>query len=341
MQRQRVVWLNVSVVTPTLNSERTLKLCLSSIAMQDYPGEVEIVIADGGSIDKTLEIARRYKAKLVRNKLKTGEAGKAAGAKAARGEIVAFVDSDNVLPDKNWLRRMVQPFLDEPDIVATEPLYFSYRRRDHWLTRYFALLGMGDPLNLFIGNYDRYSFITDRWTDLDIPHEDRGRYLLLKLRREIPTIGANGFLIKKSALWSYPVKDYLFDIDVIRFLVQRTSVVKVAKVKIGIVHLFAGNIATFVRKQRRRIRDYFYFQKVGFRVEPDTQRLNSGKKKFELACMTLLPLLLQIMRGFLRKRDIAWLFHPVACWITFFVYATESLRQPFTQGQLNRERWSQ
>lgn len=341
MVMQKNVWPTISVVVPTLNSQRTLEVSLNSIVKQDYPGSVEMVLADGGSIDATLKIAKSFGAKIVRNNLKTGEAGKAVGAAHARGKILAFVDSDNVLPDKNWLRRMVQPFLDDPDIIASEPLYFSYRRNDHWLTRYFALLGMGDPLNLFIGNYDKYSFVTDRWTDLDIPSEDKGHYLLLKLGYEIPTIGANGFLIRKSALKEYPVKDYLFDIDVIRFLVQRTSVVKVAKVKIGIVHLFAGNIATFVRKQRRRIRDYFYFQKAGLRVESDIQRLNSGKKRFVLACVAVLPLILQTAAGFLRKVDTAWLFHPVACWITLFVYATESLRQPFIHGQLDRRKWSQ
>lgn len=330
----------VSIITPTLNSQRTLGSCLNSIRKQDYPRPVEIIIADGESHDSTLEIAKKYKATVVRNRLKTGEAGKAVGVKHAQGKILAFVDSDNVLPGKNWLRQMVQPFLDDPDIIASEPLYFSYRREDHWLTRYFALLGMGDPLNLFVGNYDKYSFMTDRWTGLDIPSEDKGRYLLLRLGDEIPTIGANGFLIKKSVLERYPIKNYLFDIDVVRFLAQKTSV-KVAKVKIGIVHLFAGNITTFVRKQRRRIRDYFYFQKSGFRVEPDIERLNNGKKKFILSCVTILPLFLQTATGFLRKRDTAWLFHPVACWITLFVYTAESLLQPFTHGQLNREHWSQ
>lgn len=340
MVMQKNVWPTISVVVPTLNSQRTLEVSLNSIAKQDYPGSVEIVLADGGSIDATLKIAESFGAKIVHNNLKTGEAGKAVGAAHARGKILAFVDSDNVLPDKNWLRRMVQPFLDDPDIIASEPLYFSYRRKDHWLTRYFALLGMGDPLNLFIGNYDKYSFVTNRWTDLDIPSEDKGHYLLLKLGYEIPTIGANGFLIRKSALKKYPVKDYLFDIDVVRFLAQRAPV-KIAKVKIGIVHLFAGNVATFIRKQRRRIRDYFYFQKAGLRAEPDAQKLEEGKKRFELACVTVLPLLLQMTRGFARERDIVWLFHPVACWITLFVYATESLRQPFTHGQLDRRKWSQ
>ena len=206
--------------------------------------------------------------------------------------------------------------------------------------RYFALLGMGDPLNLFIGNYDKYSFVTDRWTNLDISSKDMGQYLLLQLGREIPTIGANGFLIRKSALRKYPIKDYLFDIDVIRFLAKRTPV-KVAKVKIGIVHLFAGNVSTFIRKQKRRIRDYFYFQKSGFRAELDIQKFNAGKRKFIIACLIIMPLLVQMVIGCIRKRDVAWLFHPIACWITLLVYTVESLRQPFVHGQLDRKRWSQ
>lgn len=330
----------VSIITPTLNSQRTLESCLNSIRKQNYPRLVEIIIADGGSHDRTLGIAKKYKATIIHNRLKTGEAGKAIGTKHAQGEILAFVDSDNVLPDKNWLRRMTQPFLDDPDIIASEPLYFSYRRKDHWLTRYFALLGMGDPLNLFIGNYDRYSFITNRWTDLDIISENKRQYLLLKLKNEIPTIGANGFLIRKHTLKRYPTRDYLFDIDIVRFLVRRAPV-KVAKVKIGIVHLFAGNVATFVRKQKRRIRDYFYFQKSGLRAEPDIQRLKNGKRKFAIACLTVVPLLMQMAAGYTRKKDPAWLFHPLACWITLFVYTIESLWQPFTRGELNREHWSQ
>lgn len=330
----------ISVVIPTLNSERTLSLCLNSIKAQNYPGSLEVIIADGGSTDKTLSIARARDARIVKNNLKTGEAGKSVGAKTAHGEILAFIDSDNVLPNDRWLRKMAQPFLDNKDIVASEPLFFTYRKKDHWLTRYFALLGMGDPLNLFIGNYDKYSFVTDRWTDLDILSEDKGRYLLLELSREIPTIGANGFLIRKSALKKYPVKDYLFDIDVVRFLAKKAPV-KVAKVKVGIVHLFAGDISTFVRKQRRRIRDYFYFQKSGLRAEPDAQKLEEGKKKFVLACITVLPPILQMVIGFLRKRDMAWLFHPLACWLTLIVYVTESLYQPFTHKQLDRSKWSQ
>ena len=49
----------VSFVIPTLNSEKTLGECLDAILAQDFPrSDYEIVIADAGSSDATLEIAK-------------------------------------------------------------------------------------------------------------------------------------------------------------------------------------------------------------------------------------------------------------------------------------------
>jgi len=57
---------SVSVVTPTYNSEKVLHMCLESIKGQDYPeGKLEIIIADGGSGDKTLDIAERYVVEVI------------------------------------------------------------------------------------------------------------------------------------------------------------------------------------------------------------------------------------------------------------------------------------
>ena len=51
--------MRLSIVIPVLNSERTLGECLEAIAAQTLPrGEYEIVLADAGSADRTLEIAR-------------------------------------------------------------------------------------------------------------------------------------------------------------------------------------------------------------------------------------------------------------------------------------------
>jgi glycosyltransferase involved in cell wall biosynthesis len=97
---------SISIITPTYNSAKTLTSCLESIKNQDYQGDIEIIIADGGSTDNTLDIAQQYTDKIYPNPLKTGEAGKAAGVKQAKNEIIALIDSDNILPSGDWLSRM-------------------------------------------------------------------------------------------------------------------------------------------------------------------------------------------------------------------------------------------
>jgi len=97
---------SISIITPTYNSAKTLASCLDSIKAQNYKGDIEIIIADGGSTDSTLEIAQKYTDKIYPNPLKTGEAGKAAGVKHAKNEIIALIDSDNILPSRDWLSRM-------------------------------------------------------------------------------------------------------------------------------------------------------------------------------------------------------------------------------------------
>ena len=103
--------MKLSIVIPVLNSEKTLGACLNAITAQTLPREdYEIVIADAGSIDRTLEIARAAGVDVIcENPLKTGEAGKTAGIAAAHGDIIALVDSDNILPDPHWLERMLTP----------------------------------------------------------------------------------------------------------------------------------------------------------------------------------------------------------------------------------------
>ena len=163
---------SVSIVIPTFNSSVTLADCLNSIVQQDYPkDQIEVIVADGGSTDGTKDLIELMKERInlvsVDNALKTGEAGKAAALKSAKNDIVAFIDSDNILPDKDWLKKMTAPFR-LPEIIASEPLYYTYRRQDGFITRYCALLGMNDPLCLFLGNYDRFSLLTNRWTEVEV-----------------------------------------------------------------------------------------------------------------------------------------------------------------------------
>lgn len=338
------VFPSVSVVIPTLNSGKTLDECLKSISGQDWPADMlEIVIADGGSTDSTLDIVRlaaargSFHIRAVRNPLKTGEAGKAVGIKEARGELVAFIDSDNVLPDRGWLKRMSEPFADS-DVVGAEPLEYACRAGDGFITRYCSHLGMNDPFCLFAGNYDRYSAVTGRWTEMPYRAEDKGGWFKLELDpARYPTMGANGFIVRKRALEGRG--EYFFDIDMIRGILKRRPGARLAKVRTGIIHVFSGDTRTFVRKQMRRIRDFRHYERLGIREYPWNGVKRHAVARFVFSCLTVLPLISQAARGYSRRPDIAWLFHPVACWLTLIVYGLGSL--PLFTGEFEREGWGQ
>ena len=335
---------SISVLIPTLNAAKFLDICLNKISKQDYPkSKVEIVIADGGSTDNTLKIAKKYGAKIYPNPLKTGEAGKAAALYKAKNELVALIDSDNILPDKNWFKKMVEPFSDR-QVIGSEPWEFTYRRRDPFIDRYCALMGMNDPLCYFLGNYDRKNVLSGKWTELSLDQKDKGGWIKINLTPpNIPTIGANGtFFRRKFLLDSKLVGDYLFDIDIVAALAQKKPV-KFAKVKVGIIHLYCGSdIKKFMRKQERRVKDYLFYQKIGVRKYPWESQNKKGLLKFILSCITMLPLLYQSLRGFIRKPDTAWFFHPLACWLTLWVYSIGKISDLFGKAkEMDRSKWSQ
>lgn len=332
----------VSIVIPVYNSGWIIEECLRRIKEQDYPkAKIEVILADGGSTDDTLKIARRMGVKRIfDNKLKTGEAGKAVGVKKAKKDILALVDSDNLLPDRGWLKRMVAPFADK-QVFASEPWDYDWRAGDGFITRWSALLGMNDPLCFFLGNYDRRNGINGRWTGLDLKQEDKGGWIKVELEeRKLPTIGANGFLIRRKDLLSTQVEPFLFDIDCVYDLVKAGRR-HVAKVKCGIIHLYCRGLGDFARKQRRRVRDYLYYKAHAMRRYPWGGFSKWRLGWFVVASLLVLPTLLQALRGFVKKPDPAWFFHPVACLSTLFVYGFATLRGMFLGRQeiLDRKGW--
>ena len=54
--------MKISIITPTLNSEKSVVFTLNSVFNQTYKN-LEHIIVDGGSIDKTLEIVKKHKVK--------------------------------------------------------------------------------------------------------------------------------------------------------------------------------------------------------------------------------------------------------------------------------------
>jgi glycosyltransferase involved in cell wall biosynthesis len=89
----------ISVVIPAFNEERFLPRLLASLqrARDSYRqgvSAIEVIVADNGSHDATAAIARSAGCVVVRAKPRVIAAVRNAGARAARGELLAFIDAD-------------------------------------------------------------------------------------------------------------------------------------------------------------------------------------------------------------------------------------------------------
>ena len=96
----------VSVIIPLHNGEPYLAQALDSVAAQDY-GALEIVVVDDGSTDGGAAIAASRDVVLIRQEQRGAGAARNTGIDRARGEILMFLDQDDLwLPTK--VRRQVE-----------------------------------------------------------------------------------------------------------------------------------------------------------------------------------------------------------------------------------------
>lgn len=344
----------IYIVTPVFNAERVLPEFFAGLRQTTYPKDkIELIMADGGSQDQTRQLAKEYGAVLLDNELKTGEAGKSVGIKYVLAKLkeqkldpndhlICLLDSDNIIIAPDWFERMVEPLMKTENIIGSEPWEYTYRASDRYITRYAAMLGMSDPLTLFLGNYDRRSVLTGKWTDLPIKVKEERNYLEWTVDpKQVPTIGANGAIFRASFFSGLNLENYVFDIDLL-YEYTLSHTVKFAKVKIGLVHIYCRTLIDFIRKQERRIKDFHYFHSQGLRSYPWSTVNRFGLLWFVISCLTVIPLIWQMIRGFVKKPDLAWLFHPFACWITLWIYGSNAILNKFRPPTLtDRTNWRQ
>ena len=84
----------ISVVVPALNEEEWIVPCLESLTSQSDHA-YELIVVDGGSSDRTVELAERYADRVIVYKGRVG-AARNLGARSSRGEILAFMDGSDI-----------------------------------------------------------------------------------------------------------------------------------------------------------------------------------------------------------------------------------------------------
>jgi O-antigen biosynthesis protein len=101
-------WPKVSVVVCSYNGAGTIRGCLEALRQLDYP-DFEVLVVDDGSTDATGAIAAEYNVRVLVSAHAGLGSARNSGFRAARGEIVAYID-DDAYPDPHWLRYLATCF---------------------------------------------------------------------------------------------------------------------------------------------------------------------------------------------------------------------------------------
>jgi glycosyltransferase involved in cell wall biosynthesis len=150
---------SISIIVPTYNRSAELPFLFAALARQVYPSQnLELILVDDGSTDQTADLAQRwgralpFPLRLLRKQRQGPPAARNHGAAHARGEILAFTDSD-CLPQPQWLASAARALAQGAGIVCG-PLLPVARQGQGLLARQQAPLhedrGCYPTANLFV-----------------------------------------------------------------------------------------------------------------------------------------------------------------------------------------------
>lgn len=328
----------VSVVIATYQSERTIGTCLASVRNQNYPQDhVRIIVADGGSHDQTRALVQKYGGEIISvpPDRQSAEYNKGVALRAASGDLVLMLDHDNVLPHRRWLQRMVQPFtVPDHRVVAVQTLRYGHDPSLPPLDRYCALFGASDPVVYYLGKADRLPWLGHDRIGFGTARDLGPYYLVTMDPTRIPTLGANGCLIRRDILFAHARlgEGVFFHIDVhVDLITQGWNTY--AFTKDTIMHLTAyRHLRTFLWRRKLFLEQFYLTTNAKrryhmYRGLPDLPRLIF----FIVAAATVVWPTLEAVRGYLHKPDPAWFLHPLIAWALLAIYAytftTTAVRQ--------------
>ncbi len=238
----------VSVLVPILNEEANLLSCLSALAQQTYPKDrFEILIADGGSTDSSLQIIKSFNDVLSitvidNSERKEAEWGKALAFNASKGKYVQCVDADMTPSSPDFFLRLVSVLESDPSLAGIAAGYVPSPRLSVW-SRFLSYDEFQrDPLfQVLTPSMDK--FVVERHADHDICEFPTPRVPPMggttMLRRELVNLNRWG------GRWS--------EIDGVAFLVKQGHQRFGYITDIGWIHQHCTSLGQLLSKRRRNI----------------------------------------------------------------------------------------
>ena len=145
--------MQASLITCTHNSEKTIKDCCLSILAQTY-GDIEHIVLDKNSQDETIDIVKQSNIgnqKIIQQKSSGIYGALNEGMRAATGDVIGILHSDDQLLDKNIIKTISEIFLKEKvDILFSNLVYTSGHDTNKIIRRWTTKLDEGYQSNNLI-----------------------------------------------------------------------------------------------------------------------------------------------------------------------------------------------
>lgn len=107
----------VSVIIPAWQAEHYIAQAIRSVKNQNWEGEMEIIVVDDGSTDRTAEIAKEPGVKVLTKEHNGAAAARNEGIRASGGNWIFFLDADDIL-EEGALEFLYAPMKEHPEIKA-------------------------------------------------------------------------------------------------------------------------------------------------------------------------------------------------------------------------------
>lgn len=325
---------HISIVTCSYNTPLPLwEKCLRAIAIQTYPkNRVEHIVMDARSTNGAIAVAKQYGCKVIVRPelLQFSQKRMSVGISKSRGDIILFLEPDNIMTDPDWLYRMVEPFSD-PAIVGTFSMHNAYTRDMSSLSVYFSLIGANDPLLLYLGKSEKNPIYKQPYTSGHTLYETKGYISVQFDPGNFPTLGDNGHMVRKRIIDSVN-KDPNSFIHVDAFYqLAKNHHDTYGVVKNSIIHdnCLDNDVIKALAKRveyKEKFTNHSYVKRSYLVFNRENPRDVMRLLLFIVSALTVLPTVLFSFWGFLRHPHAAWFYHPVVCFYEVVAYTVSELR---------------
>lgn len=185
----------LSIIIATYNSENTLEKCLCSIESQKFK-DIEVIIIDGFSTDKTVEIISRHSGLVSywHSKRDSGiyDAWNQ-GIDKAKGEYICFIGSDDYFLDSDSLSKVIALTNENRyDIITSQGIFLSNERPSHTIGRRWNYKSVARKMTVCHPGLLHHRSIFERYGKFDENLKIVGDYeFLLRLPKAIKSIHLN------------------------------------------------------------------------------------------------------------------------------------------------------